>query len=276
MDTRVVVLIALSAVSCLGAARFLYRSGSLPNMLYGVCVRIACALIPLYLALTIAATVIEEYDLVAALSQLVSVALTGTFFIAELEMLHLLLPEYGIASATIVVRLQIASAVVALLVTIPIFVVAANRKLNKLKIASGAIVAWMAIVAIYDVAQQILMLHNVLSKLKNPPAWFRPRFVVMTSACIICIIAGIAIEMLLSNIHIMWSSIASTTVCGFTLLSAEAMSLLRELIKSPTVGVRKPKSEQLSSISESQPSVKTSKAMHSITSTAQDERTREI
>nr|KAJ3412494.1 hypothetical protein HK105_002340 [Polyrhizophydium stewartii] len=263
MDMRVAVLIVLSAVSCLGVERFLHQSRGMPNKLYGVCARIACALIPLYLALGIAVSVIEDYDLIARATQLLSVILIGSFFIAELEILRLLLPAYGIASPTIVTRLQIASAVVALLVTIPICIVAANRQLSKLRLGSSTLMVWTGLIATYDVSQQIIMLHYVLRKLKNPPVWFRPRFVVMTSACITCIIVGIAIETLLSHIHIMWSSIASTTVCGFTLVSAEVMSLLRELINSPNAGVSQQKSDQSSFIVTPRPSVISSRPSNS-------------
>ncbi|KAL2920361.1 hypothetical protein HK105_200434 [Polyrhizophydium stewartii] len=183
-------------------------------------------MIPPRLAISISLCLSSDRHILYPLAQMSSAIQTQVFLLAELEMLRLLLPEYGVLSPTIVTRLQIASAAVASIILL--LLCASAAQLAPERTVETILVGWMSVVGLYDTMQQILMLHFVLSRLRNPPALFRTKFAAMTAACVALMTAGVVLDLAMTDVDMVWTGFAIAVASAFLLVSAEAMCLLRE------------------------------------------------
>nr|KAJ3404217.1 hypothetical protein HK105_003941 [Polyrhizophydium stewartii] len=122
MELLVAILIALSGAVAAGEVFLRYQISDLPRRTYGTCLRITCVLALITLAIGVALCFLPDNHLLYSLSQITMMLQVHAFLLAQLEMLRMLLPAYGVTSPHIVSRVQIASMVVAALSIVPVVV----------------------------------------------------------------------------------------------------------------------------------------------------------
>ncbi|KAL2920347.1 hypothetical protein HK105_200420 [Polyrhizophydium stewartii] len=229
MEALVWVLIVATILVAAGELRLLHQIRKLPNKLYGVCLRIACVLALATFAINIAICFARDYGQLYAISLITSLPQAQSFLLAQLEMLRMLLPAYGVASPHIVTALQIGTSAVTTLALAAVIVSVFRTEWSP-TIWIGTDM-WIVTIGIYDVLQQLLMLHYVLVHLKNAPVWLRPWFGGLLAVNFLIIGAGPSVDLLLRDTHIAWNGIAYLLACTFILVSAEATQLFRSVIK---------------------------------------------
>ncbi|KAI8929650.1 hypothetical protein BC831DRAFT_442504 [Entophlyctis helioformis] len=233
------VCLFVGFVELLFAATFVVRLARLPRSFYSLGLLTSCVLI--FPSTTLLFMLFLHGDYGSPLMEAITFALLYTsvsaFVLSELEFLKLLAPFVPGISPVVVSRVQMGTSVVCAAVVLMSAAPLVPAIVNQLAVKNTRVVLAEGI-AMYDLAQQIFLLHFVLVKLKGATVRFR-----LAYACIIVLGCVLAISALVIAVAVilpaggsksvdLWRLLMNLTVPGFLICAYESMELLRRSLQA--------------------------------------------